>query len=247
MINLPTFVLSLTSANDRRASISSRLDGIVPFQLFDALTPIELESSMAERGRLTAGEYCCAKSHSAIANLASCHDVSLVMEDDALLTNDFSAVLVDLVRALRAKEVDADVVIVGYSKVPHEDRRRIGYFNPISAEYRLPCGAKVGEPYRQWPCGTVAYLLTRRGALRLAAATQQIDGTADDWAMLVRKGLVVKHCQPLIVLEDYRVFKSAIEAERQNFTENNALLDPIRYGRGALRALGLMFRGLRRK
>lgn len=240
--NLPTYVLSMASAVDRRRSISEKLDGIVSYRIFDAVTPDQLDELAERRGRLTPGEYCCAMSHRAIAELAASHDVTLVLEDDANLMGDFTSVVSELAERMRAGVEDADVVIIGYSKISQGDRLRIGIFNPISRDYCLKGGGVIGRPLSHWPCGTVAYLISRQGARRLRSATESIDGTADDWAMFTRKGMLIKHCQPLVVLEDYDIHKSAIEVERQNFSENNPLLDPVRYVRGWMRRLGLIVR-----
>lgn len=240
--NLPTYVLSLKSAIDRRKSIRERLDGVVSYQIFDALTPADLGELIGGRGRLTPGEYCCAMSHRAIAGLAVEHDVALVLEDDANLMDEFVPVVAELADRMRSGAEDADIVVIGYSKIPQSDRFRIGIFNPISRDCRLNSGAFTGRPFRQWPCGAVAYLISRQGAQRLRAATTSIDGAADDWAMFSSKGMLVRHCHPLVVLEDYRVLESAIEGERQNFSENNPLLDPVRYLRGWARRCGLLVR-----
>ncbi|MBO3277150.1 glycosyltransferase family 25 protein [Pseudomonas schmalbachii] len=241
-MNFPKIiVLSLPQENLRRANIQSQLESRgLAFSFFDALTPEQLPEKIPEDTRLTQGEYCCAKCHNLIYSVAKNHNYTVILEDDAILQENFDATVLEIINIIENLNKKPDVIILGYSKIPPEDKRKIFRFNPLKIKKSTDL-VKLGHPHREWKCGTVAYLVTKTGASKLSSLTKNIIATADDWNHFRNNDIEIWHSNPLLVLEGYRNFDSAIEKERMNFKENNPLFNIIRYARGFARSIKLAF------
>lgn len=246
-----TYVISLKDELLRRQNIKNQLNDLcIDFDFFDA---IDLRNSNDKahydnysynlQRKLTHGEIGCALSHiNTYKKILSCkYDWSLIIEDDALLNNVTNKKIEYL--TLLASQCNADVVILGYSKLSPSDTQKFYIKEPIKNMVTSEDGYTLGKPWKNWTCGTVSYLMHRNGAQKIinyfVNSKEKIETVADDWLFFEKKcGLNILHCRPLIIYEDYKNHISSIEQERSIISKKSiSILDPIRVFRGLLRKL----------
>lgn len=244
-----TYVLSLKNELLRRQHIQNQLNELcIPFEFFDAIdlrnsndmTYYDNYSHNLQRS-LTSGEIGCALSHMSIYEKILCNECnwSLIIEDDALLNNVTNKKIEHI--ASLANRHNADVVILGYSKLSPFDAKIFYIKEPIKNMITGEDGYTLGIPWKNWTCGTVSYLIHKNGAQKIINnfinSKEKIETVADDWSFFEREyGLNILHCRPLIIYEDYKNHTSSIEQERTIISKKNlAILDPIRVLRGLIR------------
>lgn len=198
------------------------------------------QSSYGEgKRRLTNGEIGCAASHIEVCKLivGGGIDYALILEDDAII--DFDVERLNSVSKLFL-DSGSDVLILGYSKLRRVDADWFYVFEPIKARVKS-LGFVLGEPWRQWTCGTVGYLVSNRGAKKIVDGALPIRVVADDWRYYESVfGLNILHCRPGLVFEDFERFDSAIQGERESALKKpRKYLDFLRVVRGIFRRIFL--------
>lgn len=251
--NLFFRVISLDSEVARRASVKAQIENLgINFEFFDAVdlrgkTSKEVQS-YAEKSegsigrRLTNGEIGCAVSHIKCYEefLTTDCDVGVFLEDDADLSRLNGSLLTMISECICAG--DADVIILGYSKVAPTDESFIERVEPIKVK-KIFGNVRLGVVWRNWTCGTVAYAMSRNGAKKILndyyhKNNSRISTVADDWNFFNTLGLVILHVRPLLVLEKFSLFESSIEPDRKKILKQRIeMLDVIRIARGHIRKL----------
>lgn len=228
-------VLSRSVDTERRDSINRQFKNLsdkYSYSFFEAITPKTLPNIIAKKSNfLTDGEKCCAFSHLMMyKELISSNDkYQIFMEDDAKLNvSDYND---ELIGALDYFHDKFDVIILGYSKVNDEIKRKIQFFRPLFHVAQFN-NIKIGIPYKQWKCGTVCYSISRSGAQKIVKENSDCIYTADDWSHFKQKGLKVAHLTPIIVTELFDDFVSSLEAERKTFKPKGLI---VRYIAGFMR------------
>ena len=247
MKNFHIYVISLVEEIDRRRSISDQLDRMnLDWSFFDAIsykkTDVKicwgeeaLKDAHIRLGReLTVGEIACSESHFKLYKAISDapHDIAIVLEDDAIIGSQF----IKFIQALTDLEgFMYDVLILGYSKLSTIKEQRFYKFEPIKSTIDIN-GVKVGPVWREWTCGTVGYVLSKNAAMKMVAG-RRLYTIADDWRSLkVYYRLVIFHCRPLLIHENFIDFESAIENDRSRLLKPyRAYLDWLRFIRGFIR------------
>lgn len=249
---IKTYVISLKDEIVRRNSISKQIEKIFfEFEYIDAVDFRMASSDLLERHthkykvgsirrRLTKGEVGCALSHFKCYQsfLSDNFDWAWVIEDDAdlsRLTNDSVEKIISLVA-----ENNIDVVILGYSKLSKNEELDFYKFEPIRKLFVSEHFA-LGEPWKNWTCGTVSYLISKSGAKKMLDyfSDGKVITVADDWMFFEKNiGLNITHLRPLLVFEDFIRFQSALEIERAAVSKNKiAIMKSIKVLRGYFRAL----------
>jgi len=120
---------------------------------------------------LTAGEAACFLSHIAALErlVAADHEYGLVLEDDAVPLDGVS----EVIAAAIEKDICGESPPWEVLRLERTDRRRAR-----AVVGNLPCGRRLVDYSRQ-PSGTTAYLINRRGAQLLLAATPPVDRPVD--------------------------------------------------------------------
>lgn len=147
-----------------------------------------------------------------LAKLNSKDDYFLIVEDDCIpLLN--SKKLKNII--LSSKDISADIVILGYSKVDNEIYKQIQRANPIKILKNIDNGKfKIGVKYIESQCGAVAYLVSREFIKKLATI-QKPKVLADEWPFYKNKmEAKIVHISPLSFLEDYMNMESTQEGQR---------------------------------
>ena len=187
----PIFLISLPDARERRRLMLAQLElpGMPPYQVIDGvdgrrLSAAELaqiyDAAAAQRrfGRdLTPGEIGCAASHFVAYRrmVAERIGVALILEDDALLGNQFLAVLERLVSRVDPGRPEAILLshVVRYSAW---GARRIDKIH------------RLCRPYEAY--GGHAYLITMVGAQAMLSAYRRIVTVGDDWRQYIKAGVI---------------------------------------------------------
>lgn len=248
-----THVISLKEELERRKDIRTQLDNLnIKFDFFDAIdlrncNALELNDKCKDNinlnRKLTSGEIGCALSHISIYKrvISNEEDWSLVIEDDALLNNASSEKITRVISL--ANKYNADIIILGYSKLSPNDSSIFYIKEPIKRICKSEDGYILGIPWKNWTCGTVSYLINKNGAQKILnryiKSGKKIETVADDWLFFEKScNLKILHCRPLMIYEDYKNHTSSIEQERSIVSKKNiSILDPIRVFRGLLRKL----------
>lgn len=247
-MNISTHVISLNTEIARRKNIEEQLNNLgLKFDFFDAIdlrdTNInDLKNYIIEDNDfnkpsrvLTKGEVGCALSHftllSTLRNKKS-FDAFLILEDDAILSPQFY----DFISSVKLKSFDWDVIILGYSKLSKEEFSSFYIKEPIRNKNKIN-NVNIGKVWREWTCGTVAYLINPRCLNKFDDIN--ISSVADDWDYLSKKlNLIIYHVRPLLVEEDFLKFTSSIELDRAKLIKKNrSYLNSYRYARGVLRKI----------
>lgn len=249
-----TYVVSLVTSIDRRNKIAQQLKSLsFDFSFHDAydlrcanISDVNkhiLSDEIYNRPlkKLARGEVGCAISHQSLLykineNCLHQNENILILEDDAILDPK----IIDFLHSKKLDSMEWDVIILGYSKLSKRNRRRFYIKEPIKMLHMIN-GVKLGKVWKEWTCGTVGYLVNRKSIKKF-----NMDGVytvADDWEYLYKKlGLIIYHCRPLLVEEDFIELPSSIENERKTYIENNwSVLEVIRYLRGGIRRLVMFF------
>ncbi|EPJ7368770.1 glycosyltransferase family 25 protein, partial [Pluralibacter gergoviae] len=222
---------------DRRLSISTQLDKYTEeYSFFDAIEPHNLlEESKHKESKLTLGEVCCALSHVAIYKdiVKSELGYAVIIEDDAKIYDSIKKYS----KKLESLHKRFDVIILGYSKVDSRIMHKMQFIRPL---LRLTFdNIKVGFPYKQWKCGTVAYSISNKGAEKLQRVNCFGTNTADDWNYFEENDLLIGHFIPPFISEDFATFGSSLEKDRNTFKSRNIFM---RYMAGVIRHLYLPLR-----
>lgn len=225
------YVISLADSK-RRAVIDGRLrESFISYEFVDATTKssilyenqlINYNDAECKRryGRgLTDVERACFISHYRCwSKVSELGHGAIVLEDDALLTDEFNNAL----RFLSTESLDFDVVLLGQSKL-HQSSARYHYFqnpvfNCVSSQ-----GLKVGNVFKLWTSGAVGYYLSPRAA-RVLSGVKEVCCLADDWSAHGEKGLRVGELRPYVVWEDFDNLESSIEPDRGKVARGHPLL-----------------------
>lgn len=163
--------------------------------------------------RQTLGELANLLSHQALYKTLLQHPAGyhLILEDDFIPLIDAKC-LSGIVSC--AANQDADIVLLGYSKVNDALENAINVSNPLMNVLSIPSTELViGQRCHETTCGVVSYLVSRRFLDELA---NNVDygRLTDDWAYHDRLGLKIMHVKPLCFREDYLNMSSSLESSR---------------------------------
>ncbi|ABY69602.1 glycosyltransferase involved in LPS biosynthesis [Actinobacillus pleuropneumoniae serovar 3 str. JL03] len=216
------FLISLDKDAQRRELFFSQAD-TADFTVFSAINTMNVEQSELEQrfdfakfeqryGRkVTKGEIGCTMSHLGVYELIvndesiNEDDYALVCEDDCLFAANFQQNLT----ALLNEKLNADIVLVGQSKILSFDDTELAINYPATFRFLQK---KIGEteyryayPYKNYFAGTVAYLIKKSTARKFLAqkATELPFWLADDYILFGQQfainTLVVR---PLMAIEN---------------------------------------------
>lgn len=246
------YVLSLMDEIQRRSDIFNQLSNQnLRFEFIDAIDlrntseddiKVYRESIVINSKReLKKSELGCLLGHKYICNkiINDNIDFAVVLEDDAVIDTDFNKFLDTI--CYENKLLNAfDVLLLGYSKLLKKDEQRFYIKEPIKILLRVR-NRSVGKVWRNWTSGTVAYIITQQGAMKMASLDSY--GLADDWGLYSSKGINILHLRPLIVFEQFYKYDSSIEGERKNFKIDSwSFKEVLRVIRGGLQYIALKAR-----
>ena len=196
---IPVYVISLADAHVRRANMTARLGAIgLPFQFVDAIDgrterlPDVFDGAQVNRFALL-GNIACTLSHRLVHRMIaeSTDDRALILEDDAVPSDDFGEVL------SAATRLQFDVLKL-------EGGRHHYRYVPVD---RLgPYSVEVGMVPS---LGSAAYLLTHRGAERLCSLRlidQPIDVAFGDPRLCLR----VLELDPFAAIQEHRISSTPV-------------------------------------
>lgn len=177
----PIFCISLARATERQTVMVKRLDALgFPYKMIDAVDGATLDLSQLDDrlrpdkfrrkfGRdMVPGEIGCFLSHYNLweSLIATGEEYALVLEDDVDLSDDFTAVVADIV----ALNLEWDIVVL------HTPRNK--YPVDIIAKNIADKGYKLGRANRRI-VRTAGYLIRLRGAQRLHEYCREISAPID--------------------------------------------------------------------
>jgi glycosyl transferase family 25 len=241
--SLKIYVISLVSQKRRREEIRCQLNKFdIEWDFFDAIDFQKNEEAIdyfflgyeniAPRA-LSRGEIACSASHNLLYRriVQDNVDYAVVLEDDAILggeVEDFLRAVVD------GKITSFDVAILGYSKLSVRDSARFYAFEPISKLGSFK-NISYGIPWKNWTCGTVAYVVSRQGSKKLS--NSRFLTLADDWVAYERKlDLNIIHTRPLLIFENFENLESSLQRDRGSLLRKERKhLDLLRICRGYIR------------
>lgn len=169
----PIFIINLETSTDRRAVMEQAMNTLnLPHEFIAAVDgrdfdPDALPAYNGRRRRLcygrdlTPGEIGCILSHRSIYEKMVAENIpcAVILEDDALFTPEFPAVL----RRLKTLETDWDMIrFLGREKCERKNRK----IAPLIGQHML---ARVTTPFG----GAYAYMLTQHTAKKLLQFTQK--------------------------------------------------------------------------
>lgn len=138
-------------------------------------------------------------------------DYHLILEDDFIPLVD-AKYLSNVVSLAAGK--DADIVILGYSKVDDELEKAINVSNPLMNTLSIPStNSGIGQRCLETTCGAVSYLVSPRFLDELVIIDDYARLT-DDWTYHDQLGLKIMHVKPLCFREDYKNMSSTLELSR---------------------------------
>lgn len=164
---------------------------------------------------LSLAEIACALGHQRIYQHIIEQQLSyaVVLEDDFKWQADPRPLFAHLDEI--AAHTQFDVLLLGYVKLLPEDLAYHYRRLPLKHQYRC-ANYMFGQPWRQFSCGTVAYVVSLAGAKKLLQ--EKIHVTADDWLYFEQKQqAIIMHLRPLLVLEKTREFVSSIRKEKADY------------------------------
>ncbi|QLB18560.1 glycosyltransferase family 25 protein [Mannheimia granulomatis] len=233
------YLISLEKDVKRRELFFSQPD-TADFQIFNAINTMSAEwLQLNERFNLekfeqhygrktTKGEIGCTLSHLSVYQLIAeddsiqNNDYCLVCEDDALFAADFQQNL----NLLLAQNLNADIVLVGQSKIPSFDDSELEINYPSTFGFlqkTVPnTPYKYAYPYRNYFAGTVAYLIKKSTACQFLnqARAERPYWLADDFILFGSKFKVdTLIIRPLMVIEN-PVLISNLEDLRGSLNNN---------------------------
>ncbi|QRN41353.1 MAG: glycosyltransferase [Neisseriaceae bacterium] len=246
-MNLPNiFILSLPDAVNRRQSAFSQcIEYALPFECVDALdfrNKTKWETSAAYQPTdkakqknkfLSNTEIACALGHQKIYNKIIAQQIpfSLILEDDFKLINNPLPLLSHI--GTIQKNTEFDVLILGYVKILEKDLAY--HYRRLPIKHTYTClNYQFGKPWKQFSCGTVAYIITLQGAKKLQS--QMIHVTADDWLYFEQqKNTKILHMHPFIALEDCENFPSNIRHEKKGHLDIKWSSYMVRSAKGVMK------------
>jgi glycosyl transferase, family 25 len=250
------YVISLQDEIKRRQSVASQLkEQGINYVFVDALDLRDDQAlhknqyyseskSLAILGReMTAGEVGCAVSHRWAYQRAISEglDYALIIEDDALLAGNLN----ELFDFVDAHTISWDIIILGYSKLKSSDAINFYRMEPVGRVHSSYLGNKIGRVWRNWTCGTVGYLISKSGAVKLLNSSDKVCVVADSWGYFENAlDLKIFHHRPNIVYENFTSFESSIQNDRASLLrKERKYLNSIRVLRGYLRKVLILLRG----
>ncbi|AJY46556.1 glycosyltransferase family 25 protein [Martelella endophytica] len=170
MPHIKAFVINVASNTYRRDHFMAQAERLgMPVTVFDAVTPQTMDMSELRydegRARRFTGrpmmetEKACALSHLSLWRALQRDEIAdyyLILEDDAVIARDIAAVLAEI-----------DLAPIDFLKLSGKKER------PMRVVSELASGARLVR-YAFGPLDTAAYLVSRRGAERLAAYCTQL-------------------------------------------------------------------------
>ncbi|WP_253353590.1 glycosyltransferase family 25 protein [Neisseria perflava] len=172
-----------------------------------------------KRRWLSKGEVGCALSHQmAYQHIYNSNEkYALILEDDAEFIASPLEILDETVLDSILIQYEFDVLLIGYVKKKQQELK--DYFDCVPIKKRAEITLsdsklQFGTPWAQYASGTVAYIVTKRGAEKLMAANAVPCVTADDYLYFEQfYGVRVLHYRPTFVLESDD-FKSTLGNDR---------------------------------
>lgn len=164
---------------------------------------------------LTRGELGCALSHRLVYQKMVAEHIpyALVLEDDAKIIGDLTHFLDSKTLESIQQQNAFDVLILGYVKVLENHLNEYYRKIPIKLRAKLTLDHQTfifGTPWRQYACGTVAYIVSLAGAKKLLLDDKP-RCTADDWRFFEKNvQLRVLHMRPALVVEELEHLDSTI-------------------------------------
>ncbi len=214
MGELPVYVISLADAHVRRANMMARLGALaIPFQFVDAIDgrterlPDVFDGAHVSRFGLP-GNIACTLSHRLLHRMIteSADDQALILEDDAVLSDDLGDVLRGATR-------------LQFEVLKLEGGRH--HYRYVSVNRLGPYSIEVGMVPS---LGSAAYLLTHRGA-ELFCGLRSIDQPIDVAFGDPRLSLRVLEITPFIAVQEHRPSNDLVEWH----DEGRPLLSKIAY------------------
>ena len=239
------YLISLDKDVQRRELFFAQLD-TADFAVFSAINTMQKEwEELAEvfnptkfeqhyRRNVTKGEIGCTLSHLAVyrqivedQNVTE-NDYALVCEDDAL----FNANLSPNTTALLTEKCDADIVLIGQSKIAEFDdvELEINYPTTFSFLRQTVGDVTVAYPYKSYFADTVAYLIKKSAARAFLKQLEQEKPfwLADDFLLFETQFQINNNVvRPLVVIENPQLV-SNLEAIRGS-KSNNLVKKLIKY------------------
>ena len=201
-------------------------------ELAEVFNPTKFEQHYGRN--VTKGEIGCTLSHLAVyrqivedQNVTE-NDYALVCEDDAL----FNANLSPNTTALLTEKCDADIVLIGQSKIAEFDdvELEINYPTTFSFLRQTVGDVTVAYPYKGYFAGTVAYLIKKSAARAFLKQLEQEKPfwLADDFLLFETQFQINNNVvRPLVAIENPQLV-SNLEAIRGS-KSNNLVKKLIKY------------------
>lgn len=232
---MKTFVVSLADELERRSYVAELVKQYaLDAEFIDAVDMRKVDDSVArefyrpteralQKNRfLNRAEIGCALSHQHIYKrmIDEQIPVALVLEDDVQFLSSPTALLESVEQGIELNQaISFDVLIIGYVKVTPEQLDYYYRKYPIKKSEKLG-GSWLGRPWKQYGCGTVAYIITLEGAKKMYQSSGLVSVTADDWGHFEQQHtLKVWHMQPSVAIEACERFDSTIRVERDDFLQ----------------------------
>ena len=200
--------------------------------LAEVFNPTKFEQHYGRN--VTKGEIGCTLSHLAVyrqivedQNVME-NDYALVCEDDALFNSNLSPKTI----ALLTEKCDADIVLIGQSKIAEFDdvELEINYPTTFSFLRQTVGDVTVDYPYKSYFAGTVAYLIKKSAARAFLKQLEQEKPfwLADDFLLFETKFQINNNVvRPLVAIENPQLV-SNLEAIRGS-KSNNLVKKLIKY------------------
>ncbi|EPC2529345.1 TPA: glycosyltransferase family 25 protein [Providencia stuartii] len=252
------YIISLTSEEKRRKSISDQLEKLnQKFEFYDAFDFRFTDESVVNSyivndpkynkpsRPLTKGEVGCMLSHISLISVLAESSVNsnvLILEDDAQVDPE----IINLISSEQLNNIDWDLIILGYSKLEKNNATSFYIKEPIQVIRKIN-KIKLGYVWKEWTCGTVGYLINKKSLNKFRKL--KVSTVADDWNYIQKKlNLKILHTRPLLIYEDFGSFASSIEKDRKNLLKSEKIfLEPIRLLRGLYRKLFFLLKSLNKR
>ena len=201
-------------------------------ELAEVFNPTKFEQHYGRN--VTKGEIGCTLSHLAVyrqivedQNVTE-NDYALVCEDDALFNSNLSPKTI----ALLTEKCDADIVLIGQSKIAEFDdvELEINYPTTFSFLRQTIGDVTVAYPYKSYLAGTVAYLIKKSAARAFLKQLEQEKPfwLADDFLLFETQFQINNNVvRPLVAIENPQLV-SNLEAIRGS-KSNNLVKKLIKY------------------
>ena len=201
-------------------------------ELAEVFNPTKFEQHYGRN--VTKGEIGCTLSHLAVyrqivedQNVME-NDYALVCEDDALFNSNLSPKTI----ALLTEKCDADIVLIGQSKIAEFDdvELEINYPTTFSFLRQTVGDVTVAYPYKSYFAGTVSYIIKKSAARAFLKQLEQEKPfwLADDFLLFETKFQINNNVvRPLVAIENPQLV-SNLEAIRGS-KSNNLVKKLIKY------------------